>query len=92
MAQTMIHQELRAEYDEQADALYVAFSDKPYRNGHDLDDVRRIDYAMDGTVLGIEILSPRAAGVDLAGLPRRTEIAAILQKLGLPVVSGTRSN
>jgi uncharacterized protein YuzE len=83
--QAISHGALRGEYDPDADALYVYLSDRPYSHGRDLDDARRIDYAADGVPVGIEILSPRVAGVDVAGLPDGDAVAAIAGKLGLPV-------
>lgn len=59
---------MRIEFDEEADALYLAVSDAPYAYGKDIDDSRRVDYAEDGTVIGIEILFP-SQGIDLRGLP-----------------------
>ena len=82
--QTVSYAALRAEYDPYADALYVYFSDREYSHGRDLDSLRRIDYAADGSVIGIEILSP-SVGVDLTGLPKADEIAGLLERLNLPV-------
>ena len=81
--QTAVHAGLRAEYDPGADALYVYFSDSGYSHGRDLDAARRIDYAADGSVVGVEVLSP-SVGVDLSGLPSADTIAALLKQLGLP--------
>lgn len=79
------HDGLRAEYDPQADALYVYFSNQAYSHGRDLDAGRRIDYAADGAVVGVELLSP-SAGVDLAGLPRAADVAVLVRRLNLPVL------
>jgi uncharacterized protein YuzE len=59
---------MRIELDPDADALYLTLSDEPYAFGKDVDDSRRVDYAADGSVVGIEILFP-SRGVDLRGLP-----------------------
>ena len=82
---TVAHGDLRAEYDPDADALYVYLSDQPYSHGRDLDDARRIDYSSDGSPIGVEVLSPRAIGVNLSGLPREDELAAIVRELGFQV-------
>ena len=82
--QTVNYAGLRAEYDPGADALYVYFSSRAYSHGRDLDAGRRIDYAADGSVVGVELLSP-SVGVDLTGLPNPTTIAAVLRHLNLPV-------
>src|SRR5262245_51812098 len=44
---------------------------------------RRIDYAADGSGVGLEILSP-SIGVNLTGLPSADGIAALLERLHLP--------
>jgi uncharacterized protein YuzE len=59
---------MRIQLDAKADALYITLSEKPYAFGRDVDDSRRIDYAADGTVIGVEILFP-SLGVRLEGLP-----------------------
>ena len=66
------------EYDRDADALYVSLNDEPYSYGKDLDLRRRIDYAEDGTPVGVELLYP-SLGVDLSDLPRADEIAQALR-------------
>ena len=49
-------------------------------------DVRIIDLAEDGRVVGAEILSP-SRGVDLAGLPHAPEIARALRRRGFRVLT-----
>ena len=73
---------LRIEYDRQADALYVRLSDRPYAFGEDLDHARRVDYAQDGTPIGIELLYV-SQGVDLTSLPMAREVAVELRKLNI---------
>lgn len=70
---------MRIELDQAADALYVVLSDAPYAYGRDLDDSRRIDYAEDGTVIGVEILFP-SQGVNLQGLPLPAAAVRELQR------------
>ncbi len=67
------------EHDRAADALYVRLSDRPYSHGRDLDAERRIDYASDGTPVGVEVTCV-SLGVDLSGLPQVDEIAAALKE------------
>ena len=69
------------QYDEAADAAYLEFSDATFDHMERLDDQRAVDYAADGTVIGVEILSP-ARGVDLAGLPHAAEIERVLRARG----------
>lgn len=69
-------------HDTQADAIYISLSDKPYAYGRDLDDERRIDYASYNTPIGVELLCV-SKGVNLYGLPRKDEIAEILEHNGI---------
>ena len=69
------------QYDEAADAAYLEFSDATFYHMERLDDQRAVDFAADGTVIGVEILSP-ARGVDLAGLPHAAEIERVLRARG----------
>ncbi len=69
---------LRWTYDSEADAAYFYLSEKPYHHGVELDDLRRVDYAEDGTPIGVEILGVRAIGVNTGGLPRGEEIKQLL--------------
>jgi uncharacterized protein YuzE len=73
---------MKTEYDERADAAYFQFSSAASAKQVRLDDSRVIDYAEDGTLVGVEILSP-SHGVDLAGLPRADEIGSALEQIGL---------
>lgn len=72
-------------YDEEADALYVRLSEKPYAYGVELDTERRIDYAHDGTPIGIEVLCA-SQGVDMANLPMADQLAPKVQMLVRPRV------
>lgn len=78
-----------ATYDRDADAAYVGFTrDAAVRQVH-LDDGRVLDYAADGTLVGVEILSP-SRGVDLTGVPRASEVADALHRLGFHARSSRR--
>lgn len=72
------------EFDWDANAFYVRLSDKPYAYGRDLDSERRIDFAEDGTPIGVEITCLRS-GVRLAELPYHDEIRDILERFQIPV-------
>lgn len=67
-------------YDPEADAIYIRLSDKDYAYGEDLERERRVDYAADGTPIGVELLCV-STGVDLRDLPYREEIAELLATL-----------
>jgi uncharacterized protein YuzE len=71
-------------HDQQADAIYIYLSSKPYAYGKDLDDERRIDYASDNSPIGVELLCV-SKGVNVAGLPRVDEIAEVLQAKGIKI-------
>lgn len=59
--------------------MYITLSDKPYAYGKDLDDTRRIDYASDGTAIGIELLFP-SRGIKLSGLPLNPDDSSTFQR------------
>lgn len=65
-------------YDIDADAIYVRLRDLPYAYGEDLDHERRIDYAVDGLPIGVELLCV-SEGVNLDNLPDRASLARLLE-------------
>lgn len=73
---------MRVEYDREADAIYIYFSDRPYSYGKDLDKERRIDYASDGIPIGVELLCV-STGVITDDLPNRAEIGQVLRDKGI---------
>ena len=77
---------LTARHDPEADAIYIKLSEAPYHHGRDLDTVRTIDYAADGSPSGVELLCV-SRGVDLRDLPRADEIADALRPLGVRVLA-----
>jgi uncharacterized protein YuzE len=81
---------LLLEYDESVDAAYITVKEADWDHRLRLDDARGIDYAADGSVIGIEILSPRRKGVKLDGLPFRNDIARVLQAVSFRVLEGVR--
>ena len=72
------------EYDPEADAIYIHLSDKIYAYGEDLDKERHIDYAADGTPIGVELLCV-GSGTILHDLPRQDVIEKILRQLSIKV-------
>ena len=78
------------EYDESVDAACLTVSDEPWARQERLDDARGINYAADGSVIGIEILSPRRRGVLLDGLPFRADVARVLRSVGFRVLEAAR--
>jgi uncharacterized protein YuzE len=74
------------EYDESVDAAYLAFSDAEWSRQERLDDARAVNYSADGSVIGVELLSPKRSGVLLDGLPYPQEIARVMRSVGFKVV------
>jgi uncharacterized protein YuzE len=72
------------EIDWDANAAYIHLSDKPFAYGKELDAERRIDFAEDGTPVGVEITCLRS-GVLLDNLPVKDEIKALLTRHDIPV-------
>jgi uncharacterized protein YuzE len=78
--------ELLLQYDESVDAAYLTVSDRPWHHQERLDDGRGIDYAADGSVIGIELLSPRRKGVVLDGLPYADDVRRVLRSVGFRIL------
>lgn len=57
-----------AQYDSEADAIYVHLRDAQVARSHTVDDFRIIDYSKDGGVVGVEFLGI-GGGVDLSDIP-----------------------
>jgi len=74
------------EYDEAVDAAYLRLGEAPWDHQVRLDDARGINYAADGSVIGIELLSPRRKGVLLAGLPFPADVARVVRSVGFRVI------
>ena len=77
---------MKVEIDRKADAAYVELSRGDVDRQTLLDGARILDLAADGSVVGIEFLSP-SLGVDLAGIPRAAEVGRALRRRGIRVVS-----
>ena len=82
--------DLLLEYDESVDAAYITVKEADWDHQVRLDDARGIDYAADGSVIGIEILPPRRKGVRLDGLPFPGDVARVLQAVSFRVLEGVR--
>jgi uncharacterized protein YuzE len=78
------------EYDESVDAAYISLSDAEWHHQVRLDDGRGINYAADGTVIGVELLSPRRKGVLLDGLPHVKDIERVVRSVGFHVLETAR--
>ena len=78
------------EYDESVDAAYLQLTDAAWDHQVRLDDARGINYAADGSVIGIEILSPRRKGVLLDGLPYPDDVARVMRSCGFQILQTSR--
>lgn len=74
----------KAEYDAEADAIYVRLSDRPLVRTIQIDDTRNIDVAEDGTPVGVELLGV-SGGIDLSDIPDRPEVERLITQLGLNI-------
>ncbi len=80
---------LLLEYDESVDAAYLVVQEGVVHHQERLDDARGVNYAADGTVMGIELLSPRRRGVLLDGLPYRDDVERVARSVGFRVLEST---
>lgn len=72
-------------YDPEVDCAYIYINKLPHSYTRSIDEVRLVDYAADGTVIGIELLYV-GSGVDVAGLPYAQEVAELLRSHGVQVL------
>ncbi len=77
---------LLLEYDESVDAAYLQLSDEAWHLQERLDDSRGVHYAQDGSVIGIELLSPGRNGVNLDGLPYAADVARVMRARGFRIL------
>lgn len=83
---------VHADYDREADALYIQLRDGEVARTIEVDDSRILDLADDGTVVGIEVLYP-AENLAIASLSREYGFEhlldaiddAVAAKLGAPI-------
>lgn len=67
------------QYDANADCAYVLINRLPYSYSKEIDETRFVDYAEDGTVIGIELLYV-SGSVDIYDLPCQSEVGELLEK------------
>ena len=79
-----------ATYDKEADAVYVYLTDADVARtrpvGNRRDDWRMVDYASDGTVVGVEFLGV-SGGIDLAAVPERSQVEELVKALNLQTLA-----
>jgi uncharacterized protein YuzE len=76
---------MKVEHDLRHDTAYVTFAAGVSVRQVALGGGRVVDYAADGSVLGVEFLAP-SQGLDLDGLPRPAEVARAARRLGLRIL------
>ena len=76
---------MKVEHDSRHDTAYFAFAAGDSVRQVALAGGRVVDYAADGSVLGVEFLAP-SQGLDLDGLPRPAEIARAAARRGIRVL------
>ena len=72
-------------HDPDADAVYILLSEKGYHHASFLDENCRLDYAEDGTLIGVEFLYV-SDDADVTGVPGHGRIARLLEEHGIKVV------
>ena len=75
---------MKVEYDREHDAAYFEFSSGESARQLKLDNARIVDYGADGTVVGVEFISPSRV-MNLEGVPRAAEIEREARRIGLPI-------
>ena len=72
------------DYDQEADAIYIRIVEGDVARSVPLDDLRMIDYAADGAVLGIEFVDV-SGGVDLHDVPFAEQVEQAIRDKALGV-------
>ena len=67
-------------YSETADALYVQLQDSEVTKVTPVDDSHIVDYAEDGSVVGVEFLAA-SLGIDLRDLPEHARLEEMIKNL-----------
>lgn len=78
---------MKSEYDRRRDVAYFQFSSAHSVRQVEMSGLRIIDYGGDGSVVGVEFISP-SMGIDVAGVPHAAEIEREAHRLGLSVRKG----
>jgi len=69
---------MQLKYDKKVDAIYITLSTKKCAETKKLDDMRYVDYASDGTPVGVELLGV-SGGVAVEDLPKAAELTRLLE-------------
>ena len=71
-------------YDQEADAIYITFLDRPVASTKALDDLRVIDYDAEGSPVGIELLCV-SEGVITDDLPYLKDVVHLLEGIQVKI-------
>lgn len=71
-------------YDEDADVLYVGLTEGEVAETRSLGDLRLVDIAAGGTVIGVEFISA-SHGVDLDSVPFSPTVETAIRDSGLSI-------
>ncbi len=72
----------RAEYDVDANSIYVYLNEAPTARTVPVDDCRNVDYSADGAVVGVEFLDIEAR-VDLHDIPFSQRVESLIGDPGV---------
>lgn len=75
---------MQYQYDRDADAVYILINDLPFAYSIEIDESRFVDYAKDGTIIGIELLYV-SGGVDITDLPFTSDVERMLNENGIKI-------
>lgn len=74
---------MHIEIDTSVDAAHVTVADRDVDRTVEVDERRRMDYAADGALVGLEFLDS-TRGVDLQGLPFQRELEQLFGEQHIP--------
>ncbi len=81
---------MKLRYDPAADAIYIYLGKKRRisytKEMHKAHSMRLIDYDKENSPIGIEVLGTKQ-GIDVDGLPKQEEVAALLHAHGFKVLT-----
>jgi uncharacterized protein YuzE len=78
-------------YDPEVDAVYIRLVRKPLAYTEEIDDQRHVDYAVDGTPIGIELLYV-SDGINATGLPRAEIVERVVEAVKCLRRAGTMAS
>jgi uncharacterized protein YuzE len=79
-----------ARYIDTDDILYVRLRDLPIARTGETNIWTNIDYAADGSVVAVEVVNARSAGVDLTDVPERSVVEQLIQEARIELPSAAR--